>query len=124
VTGLRQQFIDRQTTTTGRRFAFDTLRVFLLATGGAAAFLFDESSELLRALIAAAWVLVMVLLAVTIVTRARFGGGVRRSSAPSDISVAPPLTRMGELPSVEHAPSTGKPEADGDQANGSESDGS
>jgi hypothetical protein len=121
--GLRQQFIDRQTTTTGRRFAFDTLRVFLLATGGAAAFLFDESSELLRVLIATAWVLVMILLAATILTRARFGGA-RRSSAPSDISVAPPLTRATELPSVGNAPSTGKPEADGDQANGSESDGS
>jgi hypothetical protein len=122
--GLRQQFIDRQTASTGRRFAFDTLRVFLLATGGAAAFLFDESSTLLRVLIASAWVLVMVLLAATIVTRARFRGGARRSSAPSDISAAPRLTGATGISSVGNAPSTGKPEADGDQANGSESDGS
>jgi len=70
--GLKQSFIDRQTSVSDRRFAFDTLRVLVLATGGAAAFLIDLSSPVLRVLIAAAWVLVMLLLAATIVARVRY----------------------------------------------------
>jgi hypothetical protein len=72
--GLKQSFIDRQTGRSDKRFAFDTVRVFLLATLGAAAFLVDLSSVALRVVVAAAWVLVMLLLAATIVARLRYRG--------------------------------------------------